>query len=266
MANRVVSGPEGMGMNFRYPHPDNEKSFEKFGVKFLQRHWNNPQLELYGRRGEEQSGVDIIDPSFASPFKGAQCKHHEPLITIPPSEIEEEVAKALTFDPPLEHYAILTSGRATTHAQNKIIEINRRHRPQKLFIVELLWWEKIEDLLDDYPDVAELLIKITNAHLTQLDTKITQGFQAINLRVEAAIGASERTVYDGEIDEAENCLKQFDPQRAQILYERVRQRHWDELTPQQKFRIKVGFSNAASFFPHISRPISPNYPSLGERE
>ncbi|WP_422929682.1 hypothetical protein [Singulisphaera sp. PoT] len=107
-------------MNFRYPHPDNERSFEKFSVKLLQRHWNNPHLELYGRRGEEQCGVDIIDPMFSAPFRAAQCKHHEPMLTIPPSEIEAEVAKALAFDPPLDRYAIITSGRATTHAQKKM--------------------------------------------------------------------------------------------------------------------------------------------------
>lgn len=109
-------------MSFRYPHPDNEKSFEKFCLKLLKRHWNNPHLELLGLRGEKQFGIDIIDLSASTPFRAAQCKHHEPHMTIPPAEIEEEVAKALTFETSLslEHYAILTSGKATRHAQNKI--------------------------------------------------------------------------------------------------------------------------------------------------
>jgi tetratricopeptide (TPR) repeat protein len=232
-------------MSFRYPHPDNERSFEKFCLKLLQRHWNNPHLELYGRRGEEQSGVDIIDPTFSAPFKAGQCKHHEPLLTIPPSEIEAEVAKALTFDPPLDHFAIVTSGRATTHAQNKIIEINREHRAKGLFIVELLWWEKIEDLLDEYPDVAALLTKITNAHIAALEEKVTQGFMTVSSQVEAVVAVSGQTARDGEIDEAESCLENSDPQRARILLEKLRQRHWEELTPQQKYRVKAAFSNAA---------------------
>lgn len=232
-------------MNFRYPHPDNERSFEKFCLKLLQRHWNNPHLELYGRRGEKQSGVDIIDPTFSNPFKAAQCKHHEPNIKIYPCEIENEVAKALTFRPSLNHFAIVTSGRATTHAQNKIIEINRDHRIKGLFIVELLWWEKIEDLIDDYPDVAELLTKIKNSHIAILGEQVTQGIIKIQSRVDEAFAISGQNASDSEIDEAENCLKHSDPQRARMLLERLRQRHWEELKPQQKYRIKVAFSNAS---------------------
>ena len=232
-------------MNFRYPHPDNEKSFEKFCLKLLQRHWSNPHLELYGRRGEGQLGVDIIDPTYATPFKAAQCKHHEPLITIPPSEIEEEVAKAIKFDPPLDHYAILTSGRATTQAQNKIIEINKGHRAKGLFLVELIWWEKIEDLLDECPDVANLLTKITNTHLTELNENIAQGFRAVSTQLEAAVIATARMGLDAEIDEAETHLNSHDPQMAQVHFEKVRKRHWDELSAPQKYRVKVGVSNVA---------------------
>jgi hypothetical protein len=155
-------------MSFRYPHPGTEQGFEKFCLKLLQRHWNNAQLRLYGHRGDAQLGVDIIDPSFSSPFRAAQCKHHEPDKTIAPAEIRDEVDKALSFSPSLELYAILTTAKATVHAHNKVLEINRKHREQKLFIVELFDWGDIEDLLDEYPDIATLLTPVTNAHLVQL--------------------------------------------------------------------------------------------------
>jgi hypothetical protein len=74
-------------MSYRYPHPSNEKEFEQFCLELLIRHWNNPDLELYGKRGERQLGVDIIDLGCSDPFKAAQCKHHEPDKTIPPAEI-----------------------------------------------------------------------------------------------------------------------------------------------------------------------------------
>jgi len=234
-------------MNFRYPPPDNEKSFEKFCLKLLKRHWSNSQLELFGQRGERQFGIDIIDPSVATPFKAAQCKNHEPYITIPPAEIEAEVAKVLTFKTPtpLEHYAILTSGRATTHAQNKIIEINREHREKNLFIVELLSWDKIADLLDDYPEVANLLINISHSHLIEIEDTFRRGVTGLETQISTAFSGISQTVYDTQIDEAEAHLDHHDPQMARMHFESIRKRHWDSLSAQQKYRVKIGFSNVA---------------------
>jgi tetratricopeptide (TPR) repeat protein len=232
-------------MSFRYPHPDNEQGFERFCLKLLQRHWDNTRLRLYGHRGDAQLGIDIIDPSFSSPFRAAQCKHHEPDKTIPPAEIQEEVDKALTFSPPLEFYTILTTAKATVHAHNKVLEINQRHREQKLFIVELFDWGDIENLLDEYPDVAALLTPVTNAHVVQLSGVVTEGITRLETRIESATTSLQRTAFDAEIDEAESYLKNHDPQRAHIFFEKIRQRHWEELSPQQKYRVKVGFSNVA---------------------
>ncbi|WP_422929680.1 tetratricopeptide repeat protein [Singulisphaera sp. PoT] len=64
-------------------------------------------------------------------------------------------------------------------------------------------------------------------------------------QVEEVISVQGRTARDGEIDEAESCLKNSDPQRAHILLERLKQRHWEELTPLQQYRVKAAFSNVA---------------------
>src|SRR4051812_25914581 len=86
-------------MGFRYRQPDNEVSFEKFCLAFLKVHWKNARLELYAHRGQKQHGVDIFDPSYQRPFRGAQCKHHEPHLAITPTEIADEVKKAIAFKP-----------------------------------------------------------------------------------------------------------------------------------------------------------------------
>src|SRR5690349_13220711 len=159
-------------MSFRYPHPSNEKDFEQLCLKLLIRHWNNPDLVLYGKRGERQFGVDIIDLGYSDPFKGAQCKHHEPDKTLPPSEIREEVEKAKGFDPPLDRFAILTTGRVTTQAHNEVIRINKAHSSSGLFKVELFSWEKIEGLLDQYPEIRDGLLTVTNSQLITIDEKL----------------------------------------------------------------------------------------------
>ena len=72
-------------MNFRYPHPDNEKSSRNSASNFSNATGLTRTLSFTGD-GVRPLDIDIIDPTFANPFKAAQCKHHESLITIPPSQ------------------------------------------------------------------------------------------------------------------------------------------------------------------------------------
>jgi len=162
-------------MAFRHPQPATEQDFERFCLKFLRRHWCSPGLVLYGKRGEKQYGIDILDVDGSVPFRAAQCKLHEDGKTIPPSEIRAEVSKAQTFPIPLDRYAIMTTARATTQAQNALIEINREHRDKGLFAVELITWDRIEDLLDaQYPELRDDLHPAGNAHLRMIGRQIAE--------------------------------------------------------------------------------------------
>jgi tetratricopeptide (TPR) repeat protein len=241
-------------MPSRYPQPDNERTFEKFCLKFLQRHWNNAHLELYGKRGEAQSGIDIIDMSFSDgPFRAGQCKHHEANKTIPPSEIEAEVQAALEFDPPIDHFAILTTARASTQAQNAIIRINREHKQKHIkMFVELFYWEKIEDLLDEYPDVKDHLVQVTNSSLRAIEESQVQLGEMIDRlrgdvisKVDAVVAVTSSNQFDSLIDEAEAYNKSHDPQVARIHLEKLRKHRWEELSDSQKYRVMSALANAA---------------------
>jgi len=82
-------------------------------------------------------------------------------------------------------------------------------------------------------------------HVGELKETIAQGFRSVSTQIDAAVTATARISFDAEIDEAEAYLNSHDPQMAQVHFERVRKRHWDELAASQKYRIKVGFSNIA---------------------
>jgi tetratricopeptide (TPR) repeat protein len=115
----------------------------------------SPGLDLYARRGEKQFGVDIVDLSGAEPLSAGQCKLHEEWKSIPPAEIKAEVEKAKTFRPKLGRYAILTTAKASRAAHEALLKINRKHRKQGLFSVELITWGKIESLLDEHEGVRD---------------------------------------------------------------------------------------------------------------
>ena len=133
----------------------------------------------------------------------SQCKHHDREKTIPPKEIQDEVDKALTFDPPLERYAILTTAKATVHDHNMALAINNAHRKKGLFIVELFAWSDIEELLDEYPDIAKMLTPVTNAHVVELNQTVTQGLSQLATQIESSTSTMQRMTFDAEIDEAE---------------------------------------------------------------
>ena len=115
-------------MRFGLPIPKNDEDFEILCCQLLRHVWKRPQLQRYAQSGEEQDGVDIYDPHQEKPVRGAQCKLHDYGKTIPPREIQEEVDKAKHYVPALRHYTILTTGRKSKQADNKVAEINKLHR------------------------------------------------------------------------------------------------------------------------------------------
>ncbi len=143
-----------MPISLRFPIPKNEGDFEEMCLQLLRHHWRLPSLELYGKRGEHQFGVDIVDLSGETPVV-AQCKLKEQGKRLSPAEIRAEVEKAILFDPPIGKYAILTTGTVSTESQRTVLEINQAHKAAGLFTVELLTWEVLCSLLQEYADVRQ---------------------------------------------------------------------------------------------------------------
>ena len=138
----------------RYPPPRNEYDFELLCLRLLRQHWRRPQLQQFGRRGDEQYGIDIFDPSPSTPVMVAQCKLHndKPLTA---KEVRAEVNKARGFPGSIDAYLLLTTSKLTTSVQNAVKDLNNSQKTSKGFSIELLGWEQIEDLLDHYPNVRE---------------------------------------------------------------------------------------------------------------
>jgi len=220
--------------------PANEGDFERLCLALLKQHWNRPLLELYARRGEKQFGVDIIDLGDAELLHAGQCKLHESWKALTPAEIEAEVRKAREFRPPLGLYAILTTAKASRAAHDTVLQINRKHQKLGLFQVELMTWEKIERLLDEYTEVRDQVYATLNGRMAaELSAKLSGIQQDVHsISVEVAHDS-----FDVQIDEAKNYLERFEYQIARLLLDRLRQRHWDRLSSRQRFRV---LSNLAS--------------------
>lgn len=79
--------------------PESEVIFEELCLAVLKHHWNRPGLERFGKKGEEQFGVDIFDTLGESPMYGAQCKLKEASKSLDPAEIRAEVKRPKVFPP-----------------------------------------------------------------------------------------------------------------------------------------------------------------------
>src|SRR5829696_6676153 len=83
----------------------NWQDFEDLCLDLWRRLWNDPDASKHGRQGQRQAGVDVYGrPEGGREWAGVQCKRLEDDLT--PKMIEEEVAKARTFEPALSRFVI----------------------------------------------------------------------------------------------------------------------------------------------------------------
>jgi hypothetical protein len=74
----------------------------------------------------------------------------------------------------LDIYALATTAKPSTDAQEKVFEINQKHRAEGLFHVELLHWRELEDLLDEYAEVREEFYKgLDAAQVTRISEQLS---------------------------------------------------------------------------------------------
>lgn len=109
----------------QYQQPGNEDEFEEFCLRFYRHHVKRGGLTRYGKRGERQHGIDLIDQHAESPRIAVQCKHREPGKTLKPAEISAEVQLVESAPNDVERYIIATTAKKSTHAHNRVVKLNQ---------------------------------------------------------------------------------------------------------------------------------------------
>ena len=176
----------------------------------------------------------MLDLSGQEPLYAAQCKLKEEHKNLPPADIEAEVNEAKLFTPPLGKYGILTTAKVSTQAQRKVREINRAHKSQGLFEIELFTWEKICELLQRYPDVQEdhygEIATGRGIRIEKAIVQVREGVASLNSRVEG-------DDLDTLINEARDAVNQHEFQMATLLLNRLQQQKGHLLNTVQQFRV-----------------------------
>jgi tetratricopeptide (TPR) repeat protein len=220
----------------QFSPPINWQDFQRLALRVLQKRWQCPELELFGRPGEGQYGVDILDVSGKSPLRAGQCKRYDRAPA--EADIRSEVEKAKTFPRPLDFYAILTTAKKSTASQLAVLKINDEHRSVGLFTVALITWDDINDFLNENSDVADEFYGGIGAQAaTRMENKLDETLETVRTFSQAPANQGPPTAYDDQIDEARRYLNDHEYTLARFLLQRLRERHWDQLSQRQKFRL-----------------------------
>ena len=93
------------------PKPRDEQAFERCNEILWRCILRDETVQLHGRRGQKQYGVDLTGIRDDRPenLVGVQCRLKSERESLTEAEIKAEVEKALTFSPPLSEYVIVTT-------------------------------------------------------------------------------------------------------------------------------------------------------------
>ena len=141
------------------PKPSDEQAFERCNEVLWRCVLNDPTAQIHGRRGQRQHGVDILGfrgGRTKTPV-GIQCKLKGEGKVLSAREVQDEVEKALGFNPPLSEYIIATTAPDDGNLQRLAWEIsttilNTDGRQLKICIYG---WDSLQREIHRHPDARK---------------------------------------------------------------------------------------------------------------
>ncbi|WP_420236264.1 PIN domain-containing protein [Telmatobacter bradus] len=230
-----------MNSPLRYPLPKNDDHFEEFCISLLRAHFGLNGIQRYGRRGQRQFGIDILDLTSPPPRFAAQCKADDPQLEFTEKRLRELVEDVFKAPHQIKQYVILSTGKTSTRLQNAIAEINAKHTLSGDFIVEFYGWDLIERLLDNHPQVVQdHLTPVSNAQLATISDKLS-----ILLSRSFATGDSttDEDPHEKQISLAKSEIERRDFPIAKSRLMALRRDSWDKLTGHQRFIVLANLGN-----------------------
>lgn len=226
-----------------YPRPRTFEEFERLCLEYLRSEWQRPGLALYGKRGYEQYGVDIVDTGPGECW-AAQCKLHEDGKALQAAEVLAEVLKADAFPQPIHRYAVCTTGKKTPHTQDSVSKLNKQRAADGKFPVELVYWDDIELKLEQDDEFRERHSGSTHASVrtivnSELNQALGRGLGPIKAQLhDLLIGAhaSDANAFDSDLDRAKRLLDANQNKGAEALLRDLKDTKYDRLTALQRFR------------------------------
>lgn len=128
--------------------PSNWPDFEDLCKKLWGEIWQCAEITKNGRSGQSQNGVDVSGiPKGEKQYFGIQCKGKDNYSdsNLSEKEIDDEIKKAKSFEPPLKKFYFATTAKKDSKIEAYVRKKNLEHIESGLFEVHLFSWDDISD-------------------------------------------------------------------------------------------------------------------------
>ena len=142
------------------PKPGDEQAFERCNEILWRCILKDETVKLYGRRGQDQHGVDLTGIRDSAPDRivGVQCRLKGNGKELTEAEVRGEVKKALTFRPLLSEYIIVTTAPDDAKLDSLALELSisaSKARGMDLK-VQVRGWGSLEREIRRYPRALQI--------------------------------------------------------------------------------------------------------------
>jgi transcriptional regulator with XRE-family HTH domain len=143
--------------HMQVPPPKLAQEFELLCLDVYRMLWGDPGVQLNGRSGQAQCGVDVFGkPRGGNGYFAIQCKVKDrgagARLTF--KEIAAEIAAAEQFTPKLSHLIFATTAVRDVVTQEEVRLLSEARIVDGKFSVSVVAWEDLLHYLDQYPEVA----------------------------------------------------------------------------------------------------------------
>ena len=215
-----------------YPLPRSADEFERLCLKLLRRHWQLPQLERFRDPDRAEKGINLIEISGRPRLAAVKCDLRASRSELTIAEIKDAVDRAASLKLPIGRFVIATTAAKPEGLQRSLFDLNRANRKDGISAIEVLTWDDLEELLDEYPQI------LTDFGTAAKRQALTRADAVVHLEARcepAAAGPSD--ALGEEISAAAAFLESHQCQLARLALLRLREQKWSQLSNLHKFRV-----------------------------
>ena len=159
------------------PKPSDEQTFERASVILWRCLLDDPNVQLVGRRGQRQNGVDLLGRRNQGPnhWVGVQCKLKGPGRPLTANEVRHEVELAAQFTPTLREYIIATTAPDDANLQTLAATLEDELRTRGINLAISVWgWGTLEFQISEHPSALRAFDPAYSPFASEFGAKLEQ--------------------------------------------------------------------------------------------